>query len=522
MKKNIIYKIPLLLCITTTIYSSEELRGISIFSPRAQNDNAARDISGWHPYIHRYDQKNNYVSFAVTPSYNQSLRPERISLALFNNDTFAITGSQIPDRENTNNLLADYFGLSPNFSSDVFFKPCIKNLILDGVVYVGFNSWLKNLYLQLRSQLVWTQWNLHMSEQILQAGTVPFPAGYMGPTVTPAPYESFTQALRGTKSFGEVERLLFGKVNGAQAISGIANVEIVLGYDFICREDAHFGINVRVGAPTGSRTKGKFFFEPRVGNGKLWQCGIGFTGHTKIWEKDGDQQLGFFVDANFTHFCRGNEQRSFDFLPTGTQATQIGFFSRYILAKEFNNNEMFDEKILPSINFTTLTCSVHVDIQMDAVLMFGYTYKDFLFDIGYNGWIRSREKVSLKECVPANRFGLKGVQFAIDPFTQTASNITESTATIFETQPIVPDNPSPVFVTTADLNLRSAASPLLLTHKFFWHFAYAFTNQQRRSVPFIGIGAEIEFEGINERNAYQPDRTTMGQASVWIKAGCTY
>jgi len=525
IKKNTYRNAWILLLITTHAYSSEELRGISIFSPRAQHDNAARDISGWHPYIHRYNAEKNYLSFAVTPSYNQSLRPERISLALFNNDTFSVTGSQVPDRDNTNELLADYFGLSPDFSSDVFFKPCIKNLLIDGVIYFGFDSWAKGLYLQLRTLGVWTQWDLHMSEQVLEPGiTTPFPAGYMGTQATPAPYTSFTQALKGTQSYAEVEKLQFGKINGAQSISGISDVEIVFGYDFISREDAHFGMNVRVNAPTGSRTKGKYFFEPRVGNGKLWECGLGFTGHVKVWEKDGDQELGFFVDANFTHFCKGKEHRSFDFLQTGTQATQIGFFSRYILAKEFNNDGMFDEKILPSINFTTLACNVHVDLQVDAVLMFGYTYKDFLFDIGYNGWIRSREKVSLRECIPAQRYGLKGVQYAINPITHTPSNLTESKATIFETQPIIiPDDPSPVFVTTQDLNLRSAASPLLLTHKFFWHFAHAFTNKPyRSSIPFLGIGAEIEFEGINERNAYQPDRTTMGQASVWIKTGCMF
>src|SRR5579863_6771820 len=126
--KNVLY---IFLIITTHLYSSEELRGLSIFSPRAQNDNAARDIAGSHPYIHRYDAQKNYAAVSFTPSYNQSLRPERISLALFNDDTLSITGSQVPGREGTNELLADYFGLSPLFSSDVFFKPLIRNLIFD-------------------------------------------------------------------------------------------------------------------------------------------------------------------------------------------------------------------------------------------------------------------------------------------------------------------------------------------------------------------------------------------------------
>jgi hypothetical protein len=39
---------------------------------------------------------------------------------------------------------------------------------------------------------------------------------------------------------------------------------------------------------------------------------------------------------------------------------------------------------------------------------------------------------------------------------------------------------------------------------------------------YFGFGAEIEFEGIKTRNAYQPTNTTMGQASLWIKGGMAF
>src|SRR5579871_2486270 len=92
------------------LHSSEELRGISFFSPRSQDMNAARDTVGWHPFIHRYDMQQNYFVFSITPEYNQSVRPKNISLALFNSDTFSLSGSQIPGRADTQELLADYFG----------------------------------------------------------------------------------------------------------------------------------------------------------------------------------------------------------------------------------------------------------------------------------------------------------------------------------------------------------------------------------------------------------------------------
>lgn len=507
----------ILLCSTLASTASEQLRGISIFSPRAQNVNAARDIAGWHPYIHRYDAQDNYTAFSITPSYNQSLRPERMSLALFNDDTYMLTGSQVPGRADTDQLLADYFGLSPEYAGNAFFKPLIRNLFIEVAWYIGFDRWVPGLYTQFRVPGVWTQWDLKLSEQLLDPeANAPYPKGYMAPTAILAPYHTYTESMTGTRSFGEVEPLRYGKIAGAQSKSGIAALEWIFGYDFINRETAHFGMNFRVAAPTGSRTKGKYFFEPRVGNGKLWEVGIGFTSHVRVWEKDAEQELGFFVDVNLTHLCKGTEHRSFDFCKNG-------FYSRYILLKEFDNQGEFIEKMLPAINVTTLKCSVSNDIQVDAVLMFGYTYNDFIFDIGYNGWIRSREKVSIKGSIPENRYGLKGVQYAASPITGQPLNTTESSATIFETQPIVSDGLLPTFISTFDLNPKSAASPLLLTHKFFTHFAHTFLNTSDYPIsPFIGIGAEIEFEGINSRNAVQPDRTTMGQASVWLKGGISY
>src|SRR5581483_10178240 len=342
-----LFYILLVTSLFTHINAAEQLRGISIFSPRAQNDNAARDIAGWHPYIHRYDAQKNYKAFSLTSSYNQSLRPEKMSLVLFNNDTYTLTGSQVDGRADTQELLADYFGLSPAFAADAFFKPLIRNLTIDGALYVGFDSWVPRLYMQLRTLGVWTQWDLKLSEGILDTGEgVEFPAGYMATTAISAPYDSYTEAMTGTRAYGEVEKLKYGKIKGAQSKSGFASLEWILGYDFLSKETAHCGLNLRVTAPTGSRTKGKYFFEPRVGNGKLWEVGLGLTSHVRIWEKDAEQELGFFFDVNFTHFCKGTERRSFDF-------TKNGFYSRYILLKQFDQDGMFISKILPAINVTT-------------------------------------------------------------------------------------------------------------------------------------------------------------------------
>ena len=126
-------------------------------------------------------------------------------------------------------------------------------------LYIGLDSWVQGLYLQFRGPGVWTQWNLKLSEEIIEESNAPFPAGYMAADAVTPPYHSYTQAMRGIYPFGEVEPLKYGKICGAQTLSGLAALEMVLGYDFIRRETSHVGFNFRASAPTGSRPKGNIF-----------------------------------------------------------------------------------------------------------------------------------------------------------------------------------------------------------------------------------------------------------------------
>ena len=265
----------------------------------------------------------------------------------------------------------------------------------------------------------------------------------------------------------------------------------------------------------------KFFFEPIVGNGKHWELGVGFTGHVITWEKGIDQNLSVYTDLNITYMFSARQRRSFDF-------KKNGFGSRYLLLKEFDSNGIFTGKVIPAINKTTLECKVRNDIQVDFVFMFGYTYKGIVFDIGYNGWIRSKEKISLQGCIEEKRFGIKGIQDVFNRTINQPDMLTQSTATFMgnnlSEQDMVADDPSPLFITTEDIDVKSAASPRVMTHKIFFHLGHIWEkwNGSPKTSPFIGAGFEIEFEGINERNTSQTDKTTMGQWGVWFKGGLTY
>lgn len=500
----------LLLIVATASHAAIFYDGHSFFMPRPQGINSARELSGWHRYINRYNAPRVYGAFACTPAYNQSFHPDYISHALIGTEALHISGSQVSSMaggitRGSQDLLADYFGLSPKFESTVSFKPTIKNLSCDFNAYAGFRNW----YLRVHTPLVWTHWNLHLSEDVSDDGiSTVYPALYMATPATPAGATSFIQALRGTTRFGDMQTpLKYGKVHCGQHKAGLADIEAALGWNFLNRNGGFLGFNLRTIIPTGNRPRSIYFFEPIVGNGHHWGVGIGLSGRVLLWEKDGEQEFNLFADLNVAHLFKTRQVRSFDY-------EHNGFFSRYMLLKSFDANGNYDGTLLPAINTTTVACNVSANLQVDFSAMFAYTFNCFVFDVGYNAWSRTQEHISIACCQGPSHNALKGIQNAV-------GNNTESNATIFgglySDQAFYADPNPPIYV--GALSTCSAESTSMLSHKIFLYLGYDAQLEDARLMPFGGIGTEIEFEGFNLDNTEQFTRTTMSQWGIWVKAG---
>ncbi len=501
-------------------FDNEILQGVSFFSPRSQSVNAARYEVGWHPFTHYYEQETWYATLSFTPEYSRSFHPDHIAEALFGTDLLFISGSQV-DPRGDNDILADYFGLSTTFESTILLTPHIENFIGTVSLYVGFDGWAPGLYFIAHAPAVWAKWTFEMEETVFNTGDdTPYPPLYMAADSVEAPYISFTDALKGNKTFGQMTTLpTAGKVCGAQTKGGLSDLLLILGYDIISSPRGYAGLNLRLAAPTGSRPDATFFFEPLIGNGKHWEIGGGFAGRVLVWEADGEQELSLFGEANFTHLCRARQRRSFDLCPNG-------FGSRFILLKQFDSAGNYISTLVPAINVTTLCCDVRIDLQFEFLAMLGYNYNGFVVDLGYNGWIRSKERISLKEGIPARTYGFKGIQNVVTETGQ-PNFITQSTATLhgddFADMALVADPDSPRFISTAHIDLRSAASPMVLTHKIFAHVSYGFEEMHANwCMPYLGIGTSIEFEGINTANTEKPNRNTLSQWAIWAKGGIAF
>lgn len=192
---------------------------------------------------------------------------------------------------------------------------------------------------------------------------------------------------------------------------GFADLYFTIGYNYKHTDDSHFGVGLRVIAPTGNAPDSEYVFEPILGNGNHWGVGVALSAHKVLWESDNEKEAWtFFMDSNITHLLSTTQKRTFDLKNKPN--------SRYMLAQKMKstvNNltgnltggssittgfsapeAQFDNAFTPIANLTTLDAKVSVGVQTDTVFMFSYRHGDFICDVGYNLWTRSCEKIKLK------------------------------------------------------------------------------------------------------------------------------
>lgn len=504
------------------------LHGKSFFLTRSQVTNAARDLVDSQPNFPIIcENYRKWWIFSITPEYLHSFRPEDIAEYFFGTPYLQISGSKVVGR-GENDLLADYFGLGQTFNSRIKLEPFLSNALADFRFRIGYGRW----YFDTQAAVVRARTGIRIEECITNDGLdMPFAALYMAPGTVEPVVSSFCQAISRGAVYGEiVEPLFFNKIGSPESITKLTEIQSALGWIFLDHPNGWLSINLRNSIPTGSRPNARFLFEPIVGNGHHWELGVGFYGQGILWEKDGDKHVYVWFEANFTHLFGDKQCRTFDLLDVCDDCcnacpVENGFGSRYILAKEFDETGNYIGQTVPLLNRTTLLSKVSVDFEMDLAIMFAFEFTDWVIDLGYDGWLRTRERIKILDCLPCDTIGLKGIQNVALQMGG-PSNATQSKATLhgnhFFAQQAVADPNPPVFTNQAQIDIGSAASGRMLTHKIFSHVQHTWHRYEPCAYqPFLGIGFEVEFEGRRPKNL-QPNKLAMSQWGVWLKTGIGY
>lgn len=417
--KHLIKKINVVvLCLISTPLGAELVA--PYFYNRSQGLDAARELAGWTQHVNLYDVGKVYGSFALTPEYTRSFRPSAIAQSLLGQGSCGracptvinVSGSHVA-REETD-WLADYFYLPTDYQSTLEFAPQIQNFLLDLNWYINFESLVNGLFFRLHVPLAWTRWDLNFCESIISTGTNSDDAGYFAPTAIPRSslLKSFSQYACGN-TITQVADITFDRLGFARfdrdshTKLGVADMHAILGYNLVNAQDYHFGLGVRVAFPTGNSPEGNLLFEPIIGNGKHWELGAHVTTHGILWrnEEDALNYFGLYFDANITHMFNASQRRTFDLKSKP--------LSRYMIAERMGRpitdalvgadntagtnpqipDAQFKNEFSPVANISTFNVKVSMAVQADLAAQFTYADHNFTWDIGYNFWGRSCEKI---------------------------------------------------------------------------------------------------------------------------------
>jgi hypothetical protein len=295
----------------------------------------------------------------------------------------------------------------------------------------------------------------------------------------------------------------FGLIDGIQK-SGVqfGDIELTLGYNFICNEDYLFGIGLRASAPSANKPNGVYLLQPMLGRGGSWGIGGYIDGKAKLWENHTNQSLHVNVMSTILHLITTkNTIRSYDLIANGPG-------SKYLLVADYNGG-VYQEVIQNLINLSTLDSSSSFSAEGDVTISLSYISNGWAADFGYNFWGRTGETLTITGQFPENRYavlGNQGVgQVGITPtFNSNACqplaqiNLSAPASTTVVTQTTVTAQDSVVLATYAAnrisgnnaLNTAAAQQAGASTSKLFAKGSYSWLDSHFS--PHLGIAGEFE------------------------------
>ena len=577
------------------------------YSIRSQGLNTPRRLVGLVQQVFAVNKDTLFGTMAVALEYSRSFNENSINECLFGTKCcpqITISGSHTEDR-GVDDWLADYFYLPTDFKSTVSFKPRIDNLLADFIFYIGLDDWVPGLYITAYAPLVHTRWNLNMCETVELKGTNSFAPGYFTPDTLQRNelLNNFSEYVSGDFIVGPIKQtfagddftVTFQKLRNARIGSHeenqtrLADIRVALGYNYARLERFQAGISLQVAFPTGDRPEGEFFFEPIVGNGHHWELGVGLTIDGKPYvSQDQQRQIILYGDAKLYHLFSARQKRTFDLTNRP--------FSRYMLIERLgtpitNNlkgdgvtpSGQYQNEVLPVANLSNVSVNVSAGLQAELTAMATFVCDNFSWDVGYNFWARTCEKIKLFGTSPFDgaKWALKGDAqvFGYDrgalgdgPLVGAiALSATESKATItsgtnlvsgvsvadalknpnidnpqnatgdasggasdnplsaapFENQITIQTSVNPIFLTSTDLNVCEKRTRGL-SNKIFTHFSYAWQQRAPGWIPYIGIGGEVEFGSSSDdcndcaTRCIECINCSLSQWGIWLKGGLTF
>jgi hypothetical protein len=417
-----------------------------------------------------------------------------------------------------------------NFASRVTFKPR-QTYVGAGFDWIQYFGWEcdpcdKRWWFEVSFPVLRVKNDMRLTETVLNQGsTTGILAGKVNTNVTQAFSGNtgtglpFFNPLLGLTGAVTGSGFQFGKIDGSRSKTGVADVELKIGYDWLCDDTCYAYGYIGAVIPTGNKPKGVYVFEPIIGNnrhfGVMWGGAFGF----ELWRGcDGDRHVTWNVETNGRYLFRNTQTRSFDLYNKQWSRYQLVYRSLAdaLSGTAFEGINVFTQKMKVNPRWT---------FDFNSALTFDICRWELEF--GYNMWARQCEKVTLKNPCTST-IALVGfdnttgdVSFTGAPATGSINRAvtireTFSPANIPTFGGAAPTLTAAIYannvIQAGDINLESAAHPATLSHTIYGSAGYNFDLCGCWPL-FAGFGGSYEFASCN---------LALERWMVWGKIGVSY
>lgn len=298
------------------------------------------------------------------------------------------------------------------------------------------------------------------------------------------------------------------KFKSTDSNTAIADIDVLLGYNFLYEDTKHVSANIAATIPTGNKPKGDYLWEAVVGNNKHFALGAGMEGAFKVWE-DGNKCLDFIFAFNYRYLFKNTQQRTLGLNFNSYNLTNVSKLGAPVLHGEYIlGGKKGDTFATPLANFLTRDVTVAPRNQFDGMVDLSFKWKGFSLDLGYDLFAKSEEDVSIKAWTE-DEIGIADwswdTQFA---FINDGANVTIYNGGAGGASSAGTTNGS---IQRLDLNPNAPKSPSLVTHKIFGGAGYIC---DRWKYPVMaGIGGSYEFI---------TDNDGLETWALWAKLGVSF
>jgi len=494
--------------------------------PRDHNANLAMEYTTFHKQMRDIDSEKFGASIQAVPFYQASVNDEDLGKyfgiknrnASNRTDDYIYVDNSIASAHisGTRMLLEGTTAPASRLSDQIQFRPTQESYGLRLDWHQNLDKLINGLYLEINMPIVHVQHSLGYSSTSGSTGAVTqFSVSAREDTYNTTAYsvaDYLTGNITNAATTAAQVALSHYKIHNGQDETGIADINFVLGYNLLYKEDKHIGLNVIFTIPTGNTPEGIYRWEPVVGNGGHFALGLGFDSAFEFW-KSGNKSFDVSLAMNYRYLFESTEKRTLDFnyattTDFGTDSGAHAMWGPYMLG-----GSRGDTSATPLANFLTQDLDVTPGSQFDGLLMISFNWGNWTFDMGYELYAKANEDVDLKNTWSTNSYGIAHTNWnTTNAFLDGTTSVLETiyrgaSATTYGAGYDL----SNITIEQADLLTASAETPAQLTHKLLAGIGWAANNWKYPLL--IGIGGSYEFAS---------DNSVLEVWALWAKLGISF